>query len=339
MILVTGGAGYIGSHACIALLEAGHDVVVLDNLSNGHPGSVSRIGWITGRTPRLVVGDVRDRILVRKILAEGCSAVMHFAGLKAVGESVAHPASYYDANVTGACVLVSAMQVTGVRTLIFSSSATVYGAPVELPIPESHPIAPVNPYGRTKATVEALLSNVTSSDPSWRVAALRYFNPIGAHESGLIGEDPRGRPDNLLPFVLQTAVGRRRMVQVFGDNYDTPDGTAIRDYIHVMDLAHGHLRALDGIEPGFMTFNLGTGRGSSVLEVMEAVRDASGVDVKYRIAQRREGDVTALIADCRRAHRVLGWQAERNLLAACRDAWRWQSANPDGFGAATRLAC
>jgi UDP-glucose 4-epimerase len=333
MILVTGGAGYIGSHACVALIEAGHAVVVLDSLANGHPEALVRVGRITGTRPRLEVGDVRDRALVERLLAEGCEAVIHFAGLKAVGESVADPVGYYDTNVAGTCALLAAMQATGVRRLIFSSSATVYGDPETVPIPESHRLGPVNPYGRSKRMVETILVDLAASDPGWAITALRYFNPVGAHPSGLIGEAPHGPPNNLLPFVAQTAVGRHDHVRVWGRDYPTPDGTGVRDYIHVSDLAEGHVRALEHLTPGFLPLNLGCGRGASVLEVIEAFGAACGRPVPHRFYPRRPGDVAASVADPAAAERRLGWRAERDLATICADAWRWQSGNPEGYGA------
>lgn len=332
MILVTGGAGFIGTHACAELLSEGHDVTVLDNLVNGHPETIERLRRITGRAPRLVVGDVRDRPLLQKLLGDGCTAVLHFAGLKAVGASVEDPASYYDANVAGAAALISAMQGTKVRRLIFSSSATVYGEPKILPIPEDHPCNPVNPYGRSKHMTEEILRDLAASNGGWSITALRYFNPVGAHESGWIGEDPSGSPDNLMPFVLQTAVGRRRNVSVFGNDYATHDGTGVRDYIHVCDLAVGHLAALDRLAPGFSAINLGRGEGASVLQVIEAVREASGRPIPYSFEARRAGDVPTYVADARYAAEKLGWRAERDLITASRDAWRWQMTNPDGYG-------
>jgi UDP-glucose 4-epimerase len=339
MILVTGGAGFIGAHATLALIEAGHDVTVLDSLVNGHPEAIARIGRIAGRSPRLVIGDVRDRVLVERLLRGGCEAVLHFAGLKAVGTSVADPARYYDANVAGACALIGAMRSCGVHRLIFSSSATVYGVPQILPMAETHPLDPVNPYGRSKQMVEAMLGDLAASDPDWRIVALRYFNPVGAHESGLIGEDPEGPPDNLLPYVVQTAVGRHPHVRVFGNDYPTPDGTGIRDYIHVCDLAAGHLRALERLAPGFSVLNLGRGAGASVLEVISTVTAASGRAVPWRLHPRRPGDVAELVADPGLALRHLGWRAERNLADACRDAWRWQRDNPEGYGLRTVARC
>jgi UDP-glucose 4-epimerase len=332
MILVTGGAGYIGSHTCVALIEAGHEVVVLDSLANSHPEALARVGRITGTRPRLEIGDIRDRALVERLLGDGCEAVIHFAGLKAVGESVADPVGYYDVNVAGTCVLLGAMRAAGVRRLIFSSSATVYGDPETLPMPEGHRLAPVTPYGRSKRMVEEILVDLAASDPDWRIAALRYFNPVGAHPSGLIGEAPNGPPNNLLPFVAQTAVGLHDHVRVWGRDYPTPDGTGVRDYIHVVDLAEGHVRALGHLPAGFVALNLGRGRGASVLEVIDAFGRACGRAVPHRFHPRRPGDVAESVADPAEAERRLGWRAERDLATICADAWRWQSGNPDGYG-------
>jgi UDP-glucose 4-epimerase len=336
-VLVTGGAGYIGSHTCVELLAAGCEVVVFDNLCNSRQEALRRVARIAGRTPEFVCGDVRDsEALARLFAAHRIDAVIHFAGLKAVGESVERPLAYYDNNVHGSIALLQAMSDAGVRTLVFSSSATVYGDPASVPIREDFPLSATNPYGRSKLMVEDILRDLAHADASWRLAILRYFNPVGAHESGLIGEDPAGVPDNLLPFVGQVAVGRLPELAVFGDDYPTPDGTGVRDYIHVVDLARGHLKALAALRQrtGVLTANLGTGRGYSVLEMVAAFARASGRAIPYRIAPRRPGDVAACYADPACAAEALGWRAEFDLDRMCADAWRWQSLNPDGYGAA-----
>jgi UDP-glucose 4-epimerase len=332
-ILVTGGAGYIGSHTTVALLEAGHEVFIVDNLSNSSPAVLPRIARIAGRAPGFVRADLRDRLALAGIFARRrFDAVIHFAGLKAVGESVAEPLRYYDNNVNGTLGLCEAMAEHGVKTLVFSSSATVYGDPQTVPIREDFPLAPANPYGRSKLMVEDVLRDLAASDRGWRIALLRYFNPVGAHESGLIGEDPDGVPNNLMPFVSQVAVGRRERLSVWGNDYPTPDGTGVRDYIHVADLARGHLAALAHLPAaGVLTANLGTGRGYSVLEVVRAFERASGLEVPYRFAPRRPGDVAACYADPALAERLLGWRAEKGLEAMCADAWRWQRLNPQGY--------
>lgn len=335
-ILVTGGAGYIGSHTCLELLAAGCEVVVLDNLSNARQESLRRVAEITGQTPCFVRGDVRDESALRQVFAgHQIEAVIHFAGLKAVGESVEQPLRYYDNNVNGSLCLLRAMDAAGVRRLVFSSSATVYGDPHVVPIREDFLLSVTNPYGRSKLMVEDILRDLCLSDPRWQVALLRYFNPVGAHESGLIGEDPNGIPNNLMPFVSQVAIGKRPEVVVFGNDYPTPDGTGVRDYIHVVDLARGHLKALDALRntQGALTINLGTGRGYSVLEMIKAFSLACGRELPYRIAARRPGDVAACYADPAYAAKVLGWRAERGIEQMCADSWRWQSRNPDGYGA------
>lgn len=334
MILVTGGAGYIGSHTVVALLQAGHELVIFDNLSNSSIHVLERIERITGIRPVFVEGDIRDAGALAEVFKTWpITAVIHFAGLKAVGESVAEPMRYYDNNVVGTLRLCEAMAASGVRNLVFSSSATVYGDPHTVPIGEDFPLQATNPYGRSKLHIEEMLRDFARSDAAWRIALLRYFNPVGAHDSGLIGEDPRGMPNNLMPFVAQVAVGRRPELSVFGNDYSTPDGTGVRDYIHVVDLARGHLAALAALDnaAGVLTVNLGTGRGYSVLEVVDAFEKASGRRVPYRIVPRRPGDVAACYADPAFAHAQLGWTAEFDLDAMCRDAWRWQEANPDGF--------
>lgn len=334
MILVTGGAGYIGSHTCLELLNAGNEVVVLDNFANSSRKSLERVQRISNRQLTVVEGDIRDQATIEKVLRDfGCTAVVHFAGLKAVLDSVKSPLDYYDNNVIGSQRLLQAMQTCGVKRIIFSSSATVYGDPKFLPYTEDHPLNPVNPYGRTKLVVEDMLRDQFASDPTWSVGILRYFNPIGAHESGLIGEDPRGVPNNLLPFVAQVAVGRRERLNVWGSDYDTPDGTGVRDYIHVVDLAQGHVAALASLDrPACFTVNLGTGKGHSVLEVVRAFEQASGKTIPYDLRPRRSGDVASCYAATDLAAKHLGgWRATRDLQTMCRDHWRWQSQNPSGY--------
>ena len=335
-ILVTGGAGYIGSHACAELLNAGYTVTVFDNYCNSKPEALNRVERITGKTLARVQGDVRDRIAIEAALRNsGATAVVHFAGLKAVGESGQIPLHYYDNNVVGTLRLLEAMQACGLKTLVFSSSATVYGDPQRLPLTEDHPLSTTNPYGRTKLVVEGLLRDAFAADASWRFGLLRYFNPVGAHASGLIGEDPQGVPNNLLPFVAQVAVGRREFLNVWGNDYATPDGTGVRDYIHVVDLAHGHLRALEALDrapAGQCTaINLGTGMGYSVLDMVKAFEQASGRPVPYKVQARRPGDIAACYANPALAQQLLGWQATRDLQTMCADAWRWQSNNPQGY--------
>ncbi|THF61379.1 UDP-glucose 4-epimerase GalE [Pseudothauera rhizosphaerae] len=335
-VLVTGGAGYIGSHTCLALLQAGYEVVVVDNLSNAKRESLRRVEALAGRAlAAFHVADIRDRNALGAVFgAHEVAAVVHFAGLKAVGESVQNPGLYYDNNVCGTVALLDVMEASGVRAIVFSSSATVYGDPARVPIGEEAPLAPTNPYGRTKQFIEAILADQAAADRRWRAVCLRYFNPVGAHESGRIGEDPAGVPNNLMPYVAQVAVGRLPELQVFGGDYPTPDGTGVRDYIHVMDLAEGHVRALERLDalPGLTTVNLGTGRGYSVLEMISAFERASGRPVPHRVVERRPGDVAACWADPQRAAELLGWRAERGLETMCEDAWRWQSANPAGYG-------
>lgn len=333
MILVTGGAGYIGSHTCVELLNAGHELVVFDNFSNSHPEALARVEKITGRKLNVVKGDIRDQgALEEAIRSFSCTAVIHFAGLKAVGESVEKPLDYYDNNVIGSHRLLQAMINCGVKTLVFSSSATVYGEPQFLPLTEQHPLSATNPYGRTKLVVEEMLRDLYRADPSWRIGILRYFNPVGAHESGLIGEDPQGIPNNLMPFVAQVAIGRRECLKIWGDDYATPDGTGVRDYIHVVDLALGHLKALNRLQaPQCFEVNLGTGNGYSVLDVVNAFERASGKSVRYELGPRRSGDVASCYADPAFAVTLLDWQAARGLDVMCVDAWRWQSNNPAGY--------
>ncbi|MFC3608568.1 UDP-glucose 4-epimerase GalE [Stutzerimonas tarimensis] len=338
-ILVTGGAGYIGSHTTLALLEAGFEVVVLDNLCNSSVESLRRVEAICGRSATFIQGDVRDAALLDRVFADHAfAAVLHFAGLKAVGESVRDPLAYYQNNLAGTVTLCEAMARASVFELVFSSSATVYGEPTCMPISEDFPTGtPTNPYGRSKLMVEQVLRDLAASDARWRIALLRYFNPVGAHESGLLGEDPNGVPNNLLPYIAQVAVGKLGELSVFGGDYPTPDGTGVRDYIHVVDLAAGHLKALAAIgqRQGVSVWNLGTGKGYSVLEMIQAFEAASGRRIPYRIVPRRAGDIAECWANPARAFRELGWQAERGLEAMMRDTWRWQSANPQGFGPAT----
>jgi len=328
-ILVTGGAGFIGSHACVALLDAGHDVVVLDNLCNSDAAVLQRIGRICGREPVFIEGDIRDGALLNHLFDEHpVSAVMHFAGLKSVGESMQLPLTYYENNVNGTLTLLAAMKKAAVRTLVFSSSATVYGNPASVPITEDFPRSTTNPYGTTKLVIEDILADLHRAEPDWNLARLRYFNPVGAHESGLIGENPRGIPNNLMPFIAQTAAGLRDELSVFGDDYDTPDGTGVRDYIHVVDLANGHVAALDYLqrERGLLTVNLGTGKGVSVLEMVTAFEDVNHCKVPYRVSDRRPGDIARCWADTSLANELLGWQACRTLEHMCTDSWRWQNA-------------
>jgi UDP-glucose 4-epimerase len=327
-ILLTGGAGYIGSHVAAALTASGHRVVCFDNLSNSDAAVMDRLEAITGAAIPLIEGDIRDREALRNALTDhGVEAVIHFAGLKAVGESVAEPMKYYDNNVRGTLTLLEAMRDCAVKTLVFSSSATVYGEPQYLPLDEEHPTSATNPYGRTKLMIEEMLADVAAADPEWRIATLRYFNPVGAHDSGLIGENPNGTPNNLMPFISRVAAGRLDELSVFGDDYDTPDGTGVRDYIHVVDLADGHVAALDAIvksDQALSTWNLGTGQGYSVLGMVEAFERVNGVRVPYRIAPRRDGDVASCFASPERAARELGWKANRDLDAMCASSWRFE---------------
>lgn len=340
-VLLTGGAGYIGSHTCVEVLQGGHRVVVLDNLCNARADVLDRVAALAGRRAELVRGDIRDGALVGRVLADGIDAVIHFAGLKAVGESSQKPLDYYDTNVNGTLVLARAMADHGVRTLVFSSSATVYGDPAEVPIPETAPTAaPTNPYGASKAMVEQILRDLHQSDPRWSIGLLRYFNPAGAHPSGTLGEDPVGLPNNLMPYVARVAAGVLPQLQVFGDDYPTPDGTGVRDYLHVVDLARAHVRALEhlrGPSTGrCRTWNLGSGRGHSVLEVVRAFERASGREVPYRVVGRRPGDIAACYADPSLANRELGWSCAHDLDDMCADAWRWQqlaATLPDDGGA------
>ena len=335
-VLVTGGAGYIGSHTCVELMQSGHDVVVVDNLCNSNAKSLERVEALTGGHVRFYQGDVRDEALLRRIFAENeISSVIHFAGLKAVGESVAQPWRYYDNNLNSTLVLTKVMADAGVKRIIFSSSATVYSGDNEMPLREtSRTGGCTNPYGWTKYMTEQILSGMAHADPEWSVVLLRYFNPIGAHESGMIGEDPRGIPNNLMPYITQVAVGRREKLSVFGNDYDTPDGTGVRDYIHVVDLAKGHVAAVQyaGSHTGCEVFNLGTGVGYSVLDMVRTFQEVNGVPVPYQIVDRRPGDLPVCYADPSKSAEVLGWKAEKNLRDMCRDSWNWQSRNPLGYG-------
>ncbi|MFO7963162.1 MAG: UDP-glucose 4-epimerase GalE [Desulfobacterales bacterium] len=333
-VLVTGGAGFIGSHACLCLLEAGCEVVVVDNLSNSKKQSIRRVSECTGKPIGFYEADLRDTSGMTAVFRENkIDTVLHFAGFKAVGESVEFPMKYYENNISGTLALCEVMAAHGVHDLVFSSSATVYGDPPKVPIIEDFPLAPTNPYGRSKRFIEQILEDIHLSDNSWNIALLRYFNPVGAHPSGCIGEDPNGIPNNLMPFICQVAAGKREKLFVFGDDYPTPDGTGIRDYIHVMDLAKGHLQAIEklGEHPGVVTFNLGTGKGYSVLDVVRAFEKASGKELPYQVVKRRPGDIAVCYTDPTKAGRELGWRAELGIDDMCRDAWRWQAANPNGY--------
>ena len=334
-ILVAGGAGYIGSHTCVELLEAGYEVVVVDNLYNASQESLRRVEKITGKTVTFYEADILDREALNKIFdAHEIEAVIHFAGYKAVGESVAKPIEYYHNNMTGTLVLCDVMRAHGVKNIVFSSSATVYGDPAQIPITENCPKGqPTNPYGWTKSMLEQVLTDIHTSDKEWNVILLRYFNPIGAHKSGMIGEDPKGIPNNLVPYVAQVAVGKRECLGVFGNDYDTPDGTGVRDYIHVVDLAAGHVKAIEKLKenPGVEVYNLGTGNGYSVLQVVAAFEKACGHAIPYEIKPRREGDIATCYCDPQKAKEDLGWEAKYGIDEMCEDSWRWQSTNPDGY--------
>ncbi|MED4599502.1 UDP-glucose 4-epimerase GalE [Paenibacillus validus] len=334
-VLVTGGAGYIGTHTCVELLNSGYDIIVVDNFDNSKPESLKRVREITGKDFKQVQADLLDRDRLEAIFQDNrIEAVIHFAGLKAVGESVRLPLKYYHNNITGTLLLAEVMQKHGVKKIVFSSSATVYGMPERVPIDEEMPLGATNPYGRTKLMIEDILRDIYISDPEWSIALLRYFNPIGAHASGRIGEDPNGIPNNLMPYVTQVAVGKLKELQVFGSDYPTPDGTGVRDYIHVVDLALGHVKAVESVlsSTGVEAYNLGTGNGYSVLEMVRAMEQAAGRTIPYRIVDRRPGDVAVCYANPVKAREKLGWSAERGLAQMCEDAWRWQQQNPDGYG-------
>ena len=334
-ILVTGGAGYIGSHTCVELLNAGYEVSVLDNLCNSSEEALRRVEELTGKPIHFYKGDMLDRQILEEIFEkESIYGVIHFAGLKAVGESVKKPLEYYHNNITGTLILCDVMRNYGCKNMVFSSSATVYGTPAFVPITEECPKGQItNPYGQTKSMLEQILTDLHRADPEWNVILLRYFNPIGAHESGRIGENPKGIPNNLMPYVTQVAIGKLPCLGVFGNDYDTPDGTGVRDYIHVMDLAEGHVKALKKLEdkPDVRIYNLGTGKGYSVLDIVKAFEQASGKKIPYEIKPRRAGDIAVCYADPSRARQELGWEAKRDLLKMCQDSWHWQSENPEGY--------
>ena len=335
-ILVTGGAGYIGSHTCVELIESGYTPIVYDNLSNSSTVALERVKEITGQSVTFIEGDIRDTEQLTFAMSEhDIEAVIHFAGLKAVGESVEKPLMYYDNNVAGSVSLLETMQKCGVKKVIFSSSATVYGDPASVPILEDFPISATNPYGQSKLMVEEIMRDLYTADNSWNISLLRYFNPVGAHKSGLIGEDPSGIPNNLMPYISGVAVGRYETLSVFGDDYATVDGTGVRDYIHVVDLAKGHVKALEAFAnpnvDGLFTVNLGTGKGYSVLEMVNAFASASSKEVSYKIAERRPGDIASCYADPSLAKNLLGWEAEKDIVSMCEDTWRWQSNNPNGY--------
>jgi UDP-glucose 4-epimerase len=333
-ILVTGGAGYIGSHTCVEMLQAGYELVVVDNLSNSKEESLKRVQAITGKTLHFYKVDLLDQEALDSIFAqESVQAVVHFAGLKAVGESVGIPLRYFHNNVTGTLILLETMKKHGVRDLVFSSSATVYGDPQKVPVLEDFPLSATNPYGRSKLMIEDILRDLYRAEPEWNLGILRYFNPVGAHPSGRIGEDPNGIPNNLMPYVAQVAIGRHPFVRVWGNDYPTPDGTGVRDYIHVVDLAMGHIKALEKLEkkPGLVTYNLGTGQGYSVMEVIAAFEKACGKPIPYKIFPRRPGDAAICYADPGKANHEMGWYARRGIDEMCADMWRWQSQNPHGY--------
>ncbi len=332
-IFLTGGSGYIGSHTCVELLKNGYDVVVYDNLSNSSQESLLRVEQITGRCIKFIKGDIRDEESLFNVIKD-CESVIHFAGLKAVGESVEKPLEYYDNNVNGTLCLLRAMKRADIKKIVFSSSATVYGEPNYLPLNEKHPLRVTNPYGRTKLMIEDILRDLYISDNSWKIVILRYFNPVGAHESGLIGENPNGIPNNLMPFIAQTAIGKREYLSVFGRDWNTHDGTGVRDYIHVVDLANAHVKALEFLsKPCCEAINIGTGKGYSVLDIIKAFENASKNKVPYQIVDRRVGDIATCYADSSKAKELLGWQAQYTLEDMCQTSWNWQSGNPNGYGA------
>ena len=332
-LLITGGAGYIGSHTCVELLNSGHEVVVVDNLANSKAAALERVKEITGKDFSFCKADLLDREALDKVFAgERPDGVIHFAGLKAVGESVAKPLEYYHNNIVGTINLLEMMRKYDAKRLVFSSSATVYGDPASVPITEDFPLSVTNPYGRTKLMIEDILRDLYRSDDSWSIVLLRYFNPVGAHESGRIGEDPAGIPNNLMPYISQVAAGKLKRLRVFGKDYPTPDGTGVRDYIHVVDLAKGHIAALKKLSAnGIYTYNLGTGRGYSVLDAVKAFEKANGLEIPYDVVERRPGDIAECYADPALAEKELGWHAEKDLVDMCRDAWNWQKNNPDGY--------
>ena len=334
-ILVTGGAGYIGSHTCVELLNKGYEVVVVDNLSNSSRISLDRVEKITGKKITFYEADLLDKVAIEEIFEheKTIDAVIHFAGLKAVGESVQKPLEYYHNNITGTLILCEVMRNYGVKELIFSSSATVYGTPESLPIKEDFPLSTTNPYGATKLMIEGILKDLQQSDPDWNIIVLRYFNPIGAHESGMIGENPKGRPNNLMPYITQVAIGQLECLNIFGDDYDTVDGTGVRDYIHVVDLALGHVKSIQKLKEkkGILFYNLGTGNGYSVLQMVKGFEKVTGKKINYAIKPRRPGDIAACYADATKAKEELSWEATRKLDVMCEDAWRWQKNNPEGY--------
>ena len=333
-ILATGGAGYIGSHSCVAFLQAGHEVIIADNYNNSSPEAVKRVEQITGKTVKVYEGDVCDKEFLRKIFRENdIDVAVHYAGYKAVGESARKPLEYYDNNLNSTLSLLYVMREFKVKRVVFSSSATVYGTVKEMPLTENSPIGAINPYGRTKLFIEEIMRDLYASDNEWSIALLRYFNPIGAHESGLIGEDPKGIPNNLMPYIAQVAVGKLERLNVFGNDYNTPDGTGVRDYIHVMDLGRGHEKAVEYVmnNTGCEAINLGTGRGYSVLELKDAFERASGITIPFKIVERRPGDTDEVYADPKKAEKLLGWKAEKTVDEMCADTWRWQKNNPNGY--------